>query len=337
MELKRIKKLITAALLAAFVLSATACGMIEKTPEAIANSAVATVNGVKITRAELDANPSTAQLIATVKSYYGDSYATNTDAITYLKTQKASILQQMINEELFIQKAKELNIGQDEAAVQKQVDAQYNSAKSGYSTEDAFKTALSSSGLDETSYKAYLQKQVVIQMVSDYVSKDVTVTDQAVKDYYDANPYQYTTSPDTIHVAHILLATEDEAKAVKARLDAGEDFAAVAKEKSTDTASSANGGDLGTVNYVNSGFDATFMAAAIALKAGEVSAPVQTTYGYHIIKCIAKTEYPVKPFDTVMDEVKKTVLDKAKSDAVTAKVTEWTKAANIKTYADNIM
>ena len=337
MELKRIKKLITAALLATFVLSATACGMIEKTPEAIAQSAVAKVNGVKITRAQLDANPSTAQLIATIKSYYGDNYTTNEEAMSYFKTQKAKVLQQMVTEELVLQKAKALNIGQDEAAVQKEVDAKYASIKGGYKSDQEFTTALTSSGFDDTSFKAYLKDQIIIEKVTTDISKDVTVTDQAVKDYYDANPYNYTESPNTIHTAHILVATEDEAKAVKARLDAGEDFAAVAKEKSTDTASSAKGGDLGTVNYVDSGFDATFMAAAIALKVGEVSAPVKTSFGYHIIKCIEKTEYPVKAFDTVKDEVKKTVLDTAKSTAVTNKIAEWTKAANIQTYTDNIM
>lgn len=337
MELKKIKKIITAALLATFVLSATACGMIEKTPEAIAKSAVAKVNGVAITRGELDANPSTIQLIATIKSYYGDNYATNEEAVNYLKTQKSSILDQMVAEELVLQKAKELNIGQDEAALQKEVDAKYAELKSGYKTDAEFTTALSSSGFTDTSFREYLKKQIIIEKVTTDISKDVTVTDQAVKDYYDANPYKYTESPDTIHTAHILVATEDEAKAVKARLDAGEDFAAVAKEKSTDTASSANGGDLGTVNYVDSGFDATFMAAAIALKVGEVSQPVKTSFGYHIIKCIAKTEYPAKAFDTVKDEIKKTLLDTAKSDAVTAKITEWKSAANIKTYTDNMM
>ena len=79
------------------------------------------------------------------------------------------------------------------------------------------------------------------------------------------------------------------------------------------------------------------MAAAIALKAGEVSAPVKTSFGYHIIKCIGKTEYPLKAFAAVKDEIKKTVLDTAKSTAVTDKITEWTKAAKIKTYEDNIM
>lgn len=337
MELKKIKKIITAALLATFVLSATACGMIEKTPEAIAKSAVAKVNGVTITRGELDSNPSTIQLLATVKSYYGDNYATNEQALNYIKTQKSSILDQMVAEELVLQKAKELNIGQDEAALQKEVDAKYAELKSGYKSDTEFTTALTSSGFTDTSFREYLKKQLIIEKVSADISKDVTVTDQAIKDYYDANPYKYTTSPDTIHTAHILVATEDEAKAVKARLDAGEDFAAVAKEKSTDTASSANGGDLGTVNYVDSGFDATFMAAAIALKVGEVSQPVKTSFGYHIIKCIAKTEYPVKAFDTVKDEIKKTLLDTAKSDAVTAKITEWKSAANIKTYTDNLM
>jgi foldase protein PrsA len=337
MKLKKIKKLIAAALLAAFALSATACGMIEKTPEAIAKSAVATINGVKITRGELDANPSTVQLIATMKSYYGDNYTTNEEAMNYFKTQKTSILQQMISEELVIQKAKELNLGQDAAAITKEAEAKYAEVKKGYSTEDEFKTALSSSGFDETTFMEYLKRQMVLQKVTDYISKDVTVTDQAIKDYYDANPYKYTTSMNTIHTAHILVATEDEAKAVKARLDAGEDFAAVAKDKSTDTSNKDSGGDLGTVNYVDSGFDETFMAAAIALKVGQISDPVKTSFGYHIIKCIAKTEYPLKAFDAVKDEIKTTLLDNAKSEAITTKLTEWKDAAKIKTYDNNII
>ena len=80
--------------------------------------------------------------------------------------------------------------------------------------------------------------------------------------------HSYTEKPNQIHLAHILVKTEDEAKKVKDRLDKGEDFAKVAKEVSTDPGSKDKGGDLGTVPYVNSGFDATFMAAAIALKEG---------------------------------------------------------------------
>ncbi|HSN58384.1 MAG TPA: peptidylprolyl isomerase [Clostridiaceae bacterium] len=335
--MKKIKKLITAALLATFMLSASACGMIEKTPEAIAKSAVAKVNGVKITRAELDANPSTVQLMATIESYYGENYKTDAEAMSYLKTQKDSIVQQMISEELVLQKAKELNIGQDEAAMKTEIEAKYAEIKSGYATEEELTAALSSSGFNTDSFKAYLKDQLIIEKMTAEISKDVAVTDQEVQDYYDANPSSYTESPNTIHTAQILVATEDEAKAVKARLDAGEDFAAVAKEKSTDTASNEKGGDLGTVNYVDSGFDESFMAAAIALKAGEVSQPVQTSFGFHIIKCIEKTEYPVKAFDTVKAEIKQTILDTAKSEAISSKVAEWTEAADIKTYEDNIM
>lgn len=334
---RKIKKAVAAVMLIILAMSFSACGLIEKTPEAVAKSTVAKVNGEKITRAELDSNPNTVALISQLKAYYGENYATNEEAMSYLKTQKTSILQQMITEKLILQKAKELKIGQDETELQKEVDEKYNSMKSGYESEDAFKSALKSSGFDESSFKTYLKNQIIIQKVTDYLSKDVTVTDAAVKEEYNKNIYKYTTKPDTIHVAHILVATEDEAKKVKARLDAGEDFAKVAKEVSTDTASKDNGGDLGTVNYVDSGFDETFMAAAIALKEGEISAPVKTQFGYHIIKCIKKTEYPVKDFDSVKDEIKKTLLDDAKNNAISAKVKEWTNASKIKTYENNIM
>jgi len=87
---------------------------------------------------------------------------------------------------------------------------------------------------------------------------------------------------DQIHAAHILVATEDAAKAVEDRLAKGEDFAAVAKEVSTDTQTAGNGGDLGW--FPRGVMVAPFEAAAFALKPDEVSAPVQSTFGWHVIK-----------------------------------------------------
>jgi foldase protein PrsA len=335
--MKNIKKLVSSVLISVFVLSVTGCNMIEKTPEAIANSTVAQINNEKITRGELDNSPEMFQLIAQFKAQYGDNYTTNTDAMTAFKTQKGQLLDQMITERLVLQKAKELNIGQDEKAVQTEVDAQYAEAKKNYTSETEFTSALTSSGYTETSLKAHFKNEIIINKVVDYITKDVTVTDKAVQDYYNANMSKYTEKPNQIDAAHILVATQAEALKVKARIDAGEDFAKVAKEVSLDTATKDKGGDLGFVPYIDSGLEANFINAAIALKVGQVSAPVQTSYGFHIIKCIAKQEYPVKKFDAAKAEVKTTVLDQAKTDAVTAKVAEWKKAASITKYDNNLM
>jgi foldase protein PrsA len=96
------------------------------------------------------------------------------------------------------------------------------------------------------------------------------------------------TSGEQVHARHILVATEDQAKDVRARLDKGEDFAALAKELSTDTSTKDKGGDLDW--FPRGAMVTEFDQAAFALKAGEISPPVKTTYGYHIIQVVERAD-----------------------------------------------
>ncbi len=89
-----------------------------------------------------------------------------------------------------------------------------------------------------------------------------------------------------VHARHILVATEDQARQVLARLQAGEDFAKVAQEVSLDTGSAANGGDLGW--FGRGMMVAPFETASFSLEVGQVSEPVQTQYGFHIIELLEK-------------------------------------------------
>jgi len=95
---------------------------------------------------------------------------------------------------------------------------------------------------------------------------------------------------EQVHARHILVKTEAEAKQVLARLRAGEDFAKVAQEVSTDTGSSAQGGDLG---WVGRGvMVAPFELAAFSLGVGELSEPVRSQFGFHIIQVLEKGTRP---------------------------------------------
>jgi parvulin-like peptidyl-prolyl isomerase len=89
--------------------------------------------------------------------------------------------------------------------------------------------------------------------------------------------------PDKVHCAHILVKTETEAKTVKARLDKGEKFAVIAKEVSL-CSSGKKGGDLGT--FTRGKMVKEFEKVAFTLDKGQISAPVKTQFGYHIIKRI---------------------------------------------------
>jgi peptidyl-prolyl cis-trans isomerase C len=120
------------------------------------------------------------------------------------------------------------------------------------------------------------------------------VSDEAAKENYHENykPQQQ------VHVRHILVATETEAKDVAERLKKGEDFAALASEKSKD---STKGGDLG---YIARGQTVKpFEDAAFGLEVGQISEPVQSQFGWHVIKVEEKRDQPPPPFEQVKEPI----------------------------------
>jgi foldase protein PrsA len=78
------------------------------------------------------------------------------------------------------------------------------------------------------------------------------------------------------------------------------------------------------------------MTAAIALQEGQISAPIQTQYGFHIIKTIKKEEYPIKKFEDVKEEIKAQLLDQAKNSQYTETVKKWKDDAKVKYYENNL-
>ncbi|MCG3085049.1 peptidylprolyl isomerase [Anoxybacillus sp. LAT_35] len=149
--------------------------------------------------------------------------------------------------------------------------------------------------------------------------EDIKVTDEELKKYY--NEYK-----PKVKASHILVDDEKTAKDIKAKLEKGEDFAELAKEYSKDTGSAQNGGDLGW--FGPGKMVEEFEKAAYALKVGEISDPVKTQFGYHIIKVTDKEEK--KSFDEMKEEiefeVKKSKLDTSK---VQSKLDELMKEANV--------
>ena len=147
------------------------------------------------------------------------------------------------------------------------------------------------------------------------------VTDEALQAAYDAK-FQDAAPQTEYNAAHILVATEEEANKLKADLAAGADFAELAKANSTDTGSGANGGDLG---WFGKGMMVKpFEDAVVGAKVGEVTGPVKTDFGYHLI-LVKETRVADKPtLDQLRDELAKEVEDtaiKAKIDELTAGAT----------------
>lgn len=132
------------------------------------------------------------------------------------------------------------------------------------------------------------------------------VTEEAIRAEYDAFVAQFQPAEE-VHARHILVETKEEADAIKAELDAGGDFAAIAQEKSIDPGSGANGGDLGF--FAKGMMVPEFETAAFALaNPGDVSAPVQSQFGFHIIKLEEKRQSAPPAFEQVTPQIQQQVL-----------------------------
>jgi len=118
---------------------------------------------------------------------------------------------------------------------------------------------------------------------------------------------------DEFHAAHILVETEDEAKAIKADLDAGADFTETAKEKSTGP-SGPGGGDLGWFGL--GAMVPEFESAIVALVPGEISDPVQTQFGWHVVTLFEKRKSAAPELDEVRDELAGELQQNAVEDAI---------------------
>src|SRR6201996_8337538 len=145
-------------------------------------------------------------------------------------------------------------------------------------------------------------------------------TDEAMKKVYDDASKQITGEQE-VHARHILVETEDEAKAVEDELKKGADFAELAKKKSKDPGAS-DGGDLGF--FTKDQMVPEFSNVAFSLEPGKISDPVKTQFGWHIIKVEEKRNRKAPDFEQVKPQIETYVTRKAQADYV-AKLRETAK------------
>ncbi|MDJ0954984.1 MAG: peptidylprolyl isomerase [Acidimicrobiia bacterium] len=137
-----------------------------------------------------------------------------------------------------------------------------------------------------------IEEQLLAELESEV---EVPTTEEAQQMVVD-DPKSWT----LVCAAHILVATEDEAAAVQERLGAGEDFAAIAIELSLDTGSGPGGGDLGCA--VPAGYVPEFADATLSATLGDVTDPVETQFGFHLIRVDSRTEATAEEIQETMRE-----------------------------------
>ena len=159
---------------------------------------------------------------------------------------------------------------------------------------------------------AYARTKLLMEQYLQSEAKGA-VNDAAMKKVYDDAIGQMKKEPE-VRARHILVETEDEAKAVVAELKKGADFAELAKTKSKDPGS-AEGGDLGY--FTKDQMVPEFSAVAFALEPGKVSDPVKTQFGWHVIKVEDKRERQPPEFDKVKDQLENYLVRRSQSDLIT--------------------
>lgn len=169
-----------------------------------------------------------------------------------------------------------------------------------------------------------VKHKLIVRTYLDGKSADV-ISDGDLKKEYDALVSSMKDEKQ-IHARHILLGSEDDAKAAKKKIDGGKSFEEVAREYSKDPASAKQGGDLGT--FTRDKMVKEFGDAAFSMKKGEVSSPVKSTFGWHIIKVEEISKVTVPTFAEVKDQLKGKLQEKKLNDLIGGMV----KSADVKVF-----
>jgi peptidyl-prolyl cis-trans isomerase C len=165
---------------------------------------------------------------------------------------------------------------------------------------------------NDENYKMQLEmvkKEVLIQTAIAKIMEEVVVTDSEAEDYYKANQNLFM-NQETVSAKHILVDTAEKAAEIMEEIANGKLFEDAAAEYSSCPSGTA-GGDLGA--FSRGQMVPEFEEAAFAMEIGKVSEPVQTQFGYHLIKVEAKNAGSVKPFEEVKDSIKNMLLQERQS------------------------
>lgn len=256
-------------LLIALTVALVGCAAEDKTNE----ETVATVNGEKISKEDLT---------EILMKQYGES-----------------ALDVLITNKIFEMEAESAGIKVEE----KDINAEVAELIETYGGQKEYETVLEANNIEE---KALLEDISTHLLQSKVLEKVINITDEELATYFEENRATYEQT-EQVEASHILVADEATAKEVINKLNEGSDFAELASEYSTDTSSSTNGGSLG---YFGAGeMVEEFEKVAFEMEIDEISEPVESEYGFHIIKVTGKQEAKEAVYEDVKEEVYDNLLE----------------------------
>ena len=167
---------------------------------------------------------------------------------------------------------------------------------------------------------ANMRKEVLAQLaIQDTIKAGAVISQEEAKAYYEANKARFERGA-TVHAKHILVAEEADCLAILESINKGEKTFEDAAKASSTCPSSAQGGDLG--EFGRGQMVKEFEEAAFAAEVGAVVGPVQTQFGYHLIKVEGKTEAGVMAFEEVAGQIFGALMNQKQNEAYNAKYNE---------------
>lgn len=323
--MKHFRLVVILALVAAFAAACGGSGGARSVPD----DAVAVVGDGTITKAEY-----TKVLDQAKRSYAAQKKPfpkAGTQQFTGLQGQ---VIQFLVERSEYDQKAKELGIEVSDKEVTDRLDQvkqQYfvNPAGQKPATkaeiEKRYRAQLKSQGLSDADVRQGIRSQLLRERIYNKVTKDVKVSDDDAKKYYDEHKtqYQQPAVPASRDVRHILVKSRAKALSIFKQLKGGGDFAKLALKFSTDP-SKTSGGRLTVCKEQSTSCVKTvppFEKTAFSLKPNEISNPVHTRFGWHVIQALGPVKPPKKataiPFDQVKSAIKQQLVQQKKQDEMT--------------------
>ena len=206
------------------------------------------------------------------------------------------------------------------------VDREFNLLRAQFRDNTAWAAALHSSGLISLSLWHILKNDLCArQWISKRIASEISVSDDECRKFYQDHSEQFFV-PERLRVSHLFLAAppetpaevvETKRKAIEAlsvRLASGEDFGTLASESSEDEATKFSGGDLGYFSEIRMPPD--FVGAAVKLKEGEISQPIQTRLGFHILKLAEIAPSQQRRYEEARDEIATDLANQRRVEAV---------------------
>lgn len=257
------------------------------------------------------------------------------DQLEMLTQLRKEAMDLLIEQELVAQAAEREGIEVDPAMV----DARVEETREAFEKPDSFRMKLEGEGFTEESFRRHVGRMMAAGLYLERIRADAAdVSDAEVEAYYAENKRRLTL-PEQVRVRHILLkwkpmGTADDRAAIHRQMEpiferarSGEDFAALAREYSEDSGTREEGGDTGF--FQHGAMVKPFEEVAFALEPGEISDPVETGYGLHIIRVEEHKEAELLPLDEVREFLRDHVREEKTESAVRAEIDELRAAADV--------